>query len=489
MKAKVLLSFIAASAMTLSAQTVQERILMADTMLTAPQSATLVNPALAGFRLPVGISRIEAGFGQQGGVNRMGYFNARTYLRSKNSTIEGHASYHNGFRLNSGIYENANPELLYPYLTADEVGGRLDNEIYSFGGTYNTALADSTWLIGVQGGYTAQLECRRRDPRPKNTVGNLQATVGGAYRIEKYWVAVSASACKYKQTNEISFVSEIGESKIYHTIGMGAHYSRFAGSSSNSSYSGKSFGAAADLFPVKNQGLFASVGYDRFSFDKILTNLNRLPLASAAENSMTAQAGWRAKNFSVSANFQSGLRKGTENIFGDPMGNVYPEIASLTTFSARHTTAGLSGAYSLTGTRYRWSFGLDADYTAITQKYLGFAVPRTMDVKHFDVGLKAQWLRGLTEKITFHAGAEGSIQARLSSSIAGLPEERSFMEESTVAEYDWLSAGKSSFGVNVGLDITVSQTIAVGIRAEAGRTYIQNHKSKTNYNLSICMIF
>ena len=181
-------------AVSTAAQTVQERIMAADTFLTAPLDRTLENPALAGYRLPVGISELNAGFAQQGGVTRQGYFDAQTYLRTGNATIEGHASYHNGFRLNSGIYENANPELLYPYLTADEVGGRLDDEIYSFGGAYNTALADSTWLIGVEGAYTAILECRRRDPRPKNTVGNLEVAVGGARRVADYWIALGAES-------------------------------------------------------------------------------------------------------------------------------------------------------------------------------------------------------------------------------------------------------------------------------------------------------
>lgn len=489
MKPRLFFALLAGASLSLSAGTLQERILMADTLIVSPESYTLVNPALAGYRLPVSISRIDAGFEQQGGVTRRGYFDARTYIQSKNSTIEGHASYRNGFRLNSGIYENANPELLYPYLTADEVGGRLDDEIYSFGGAYNTSLADSTWLIGVEGAYTALLECRRRDPRPKNTVGDLNARLGGAFRLGTYWLGASISGRKYKQTNDISFVSEIGESKIYHTIGLGAHYSRFAGSSRNSSYSGSGFGAGLNLFPVENLGAFASVDFNRFSFNKILTNLNRLPLASANENALSVQAGWRSGNFALSANFASFLRKGKENIFGEPMGNVYPEIATLTTFSSRNLRTGISAAYSLLTSLSRWSFAVEADYAGSTMKYLGFATPRQMKINHFTPCLNAQWVRALSQSVTLQAGASGMLELPSSTSLEGVPSERNFMEESTTAEYSWLSARKGTFGLNIGIDVNVSRTIAVGVRAAAGQTYIADHNSQTNYNCSICMIF
>ena len=476
-------------AVSTAAQSVQERIMAADTFLTAPLDRTLENPALAGYRLPVGISELNAGFAQQGGVTRQGYFDAQTYLRTANATIEGHASYHNGFRLNSGIYENANPELLYPYLTADEVGGRLDDEIYSFGGAYNTALADSTWLIGVEGAYTAILECRRRDPRPKNTVGNLEVAVGGARRVADYWIALGASARKYKQTNEISFVSEIGESKIYHTIGMGAQYSRFAGASRNSSYSGSAFGAVANIFPADNTGFFATADFNHFSFDKILTALNRLPLASAAENSFTGQAGWKGTGFSASASVESGLRKGKENIFGEPLGNVYPEIGSLTTFSARHLSVGADAAMCLRNAHSRFDFAIAARYSKKRQKYLGFNNPRIMDVDNLNFVLRASWLRTLSPKVSLQVGAAGTFDPNISASLQGMPEELSFMEAATCVEYDWYKARKASYGVNAGLNIFVSKAIAVGLRLGAGQSFTSTFQNQTNYNASICMIF
>ncbi len=489
MKRSIIITLLASAGLTASAQTVQDRVMEADTFLTAPASISLANPAMAGYRLQTGISEISAGFEQQGGVNRRGYFEAQTFLRSGHSTIEGHASYHNGFRLNSGIYENADPQLLYPYLTADEVGGRLDDEIYSFGGTYNTSLADSTWLIGVEGSYTALLECRRRDPRPKNTVGDLNVAVGGARRAGNYWVALGVSARKYKQTNEISFVSELGESKIYHTIGMGAQYSRFAGASRNSSYSGHSFGATANLFPLVDQGVFATVDFNRFSFNKILTNLNRLPLAHAAQNTLTAQVGYKGAGFTASVSVESGLRKGTENIFGDPMGNVYPEIASLTTYSGRSLRAGVAGAYALRAGRSRWDFALRADCDKMRQKYLGFADPRIMDVANMDAALDVAWLRAVSGRVTVRAGVDGSLSGNLTSKLEGMPAELTFMEQSTVTEYEWFSARKSAFGVNAGVDVSVSRSIAVGLRLSGGRTYISGFKSRTNYNFALCMVF
>ena len=80
--------------------------------------------------------------------------------------------------------------------------------------------------------------------------GLLAVSAGAGRRIAgSYFGALSLNYAKYKQTDDIDFVSQLGVEKIYHLTGLGNHYCRFAGVGAESYYNGNRYGLTANLYP------------------------------------------------------------------------------------------------------------------------------------------------------------------------------------------------------------------------------------------------
>ena len=154
---------------------------------------------------------------------------ADSYVRmSDASRIWGNAYYHNGERKNVQWNESADYELIYPYVMADTIGGDIKSETYFFEGGY--AASHGRWTFGGEFSYRALLEYRDVDPRPRNSIADLQGKAGASYQFNKrYAVALSAEAHKYKQNGDITYYNELGVSKTFHLSGLGTSYTRFDG--------------------------------------------------------------------------------------------------------------------------------------------------------------------------------------------------------------------------------------------------------------------
>ncbi len=275
---------------------------------------------------------------------------ASTYTKYRTSTLWGHASYINGKTTDVVWNETADKDLLYPYLLADSMGGDLKMERYCFSGGY--ADHNEKWAWGAKMSYDATLQYRDVDPRPRNVVGRLEVSAGAMMRlIGVYHVGVAFNLLKYKQTNDIDFKSEMGVDKIFHLTGMATHYNRFAGNGLSTYYDGYRYGVDLNLYPADNKGFFATVRLSRLTFKNILSDMNKLPLASVWHNQLSAQAGW----FSgvgdmfggVSAQVEVFRRHGKENIFGDATSSVYPVIASNEMFADNEVSVTANGRWGM----------------------------------------------------------------------------------------------------------------------------------------------
>ena len=253
---------------------------------------------------------------------------ARSFIKAGLSTVWGTAQYDNGRQTGRITCETSEPEMVYPYFTVDTVGGPLRKEHYAFSGGYaTTAGTDSRLAWGVSGGYRAGLYYRATDPRPRNTTGLLNITAGIGYRLfGDYYGAVSARYSKYKQSNDIDFKSQMGVEKIYHYTGLGHHYVRFAGVGYDNDYSGHEWQGQLTLYPSAGRGFSASAALSRYSVTKILTELNKLPLAKAVQWRFRGQAAWVGRVIGVSFDADVWRRRGYENIFGDASSGIYPHI-------------------------------------------------------------------------------------------------------------------------------------------------------------------
>ncbi|MCM1109784.1 MAG: hypothetical protein NC336_01100 [Clostridium sp.] len=337
-----------------------------ETVLTASRPAwnfageCFGNPAVDQFRLPISVS--SGGFTgqglwqdatidpQQGSGGLTWGLDAATYMKHRSSTLRGAAGYTSGRSHDIRWNESADADLIYPYLSADSIGGDLRSESYSFMGSY--ADHRGRWGWGGQLSYDAGQHYRAVDPRPRNVTSRLDLTVGGAFRFAgNYMAGLSVDYRKYKQTNSIAFYSEMGKAKVYHLTGLGTHYARFAGAADNAYFNGHRAGGAIQLYPTGGNGAFLSVSLRRFSFEKILTGLNNLPLAEVAENQLSAEAGWQRRgnrlSWGAKGYFRSSRRNGTENLFGDGTASVYPQIGSLEMFRDDRRDIGFGGFIEL----------------------------------------------------------------------------------------------------------------------------------------------
>ncbi len=327
-----------------------------ETWAGAP-SLSFSNPALMPWRSSCSSGAVSAGYSYRcdsravvaglGDGSAEGFFDAKAYIRSGASVLWGKAEYRNGKRRNVQFNEGADYEKVYPYIMADEIGGDLKLEVYSFGGGY--AHRRGAWAYGGTLAYDAGLYYRDVDPRPRVVTGNLAVSAGAAHdAFSGYAVGLSARFERYTQSCNISFLSEMGESKIYHLTGLGTHYVRFDGAGKTSARRGYTYGLSLNLFPVSS-GAFVSAEVSRMTLDYIIRDLNQLPMAELWQNTLRVQVGWRAgagrNRWAVQTNLKASRRHGIENIFGDAASSVYPQIASHEMYACNCFDIGLSGLY------------------------------------------------------------------------------------------------------------------------------------------------
>lgn len=307
-------------------------------------SASWSNPSLHQFRSRHTESEVGAGYSfrrdsepldvQLGSRDDVAFFRATTYMKHRSSTLWGAASYHNGSTRDICWNETSDLAVVRPYVMGDSIFGRMSREIYHFMGGYADQSARYVW--GAELSYTAGLHYSSVDPRPRNVTSLLEANAGAGLKFNGiYAVAAALSFAKYKQTNDISFYSELGRDKIFHLVGFANDYSRFAGTGEQTYYNGYYYGASLNLAPQYGEGFTASVGWKGFTATNVVTQLNKLPLSKIREHRFDSEAGWKGYNacrgdyWTLQSSFVVLRRVGTENIFGDPSASVYEQIGSL----------------------------------------------------------------------------------------------------------------------------------------------------------------
>ncbi len=366
----------------------------------------LRNPAAMWYRQSFPLSELSVGYGDsrrgdaalsQDGNGYGGFgFAARSFVPTgAKGRAFGEAGYTNGTRRDVQWSETADFALLYPYLTADSVGGSLTSESYRFSGGY--AHTSGAWTWAAQLAYRALLEYREVDPRPRNVVSDLQGSLAAARSVgAQYRLSLALRGRKYGQRGDIAFYNEMNQATIYHLTGLGMDYVRFAGIQTGAYYSGWGAGGSLDLFPASRKGISASVGYDYFTFRKEMTGMNNLPLASVADhtaNVLLAYSGAGASlAWGVTAEGSYRSRKGTEHLFGDPAGGIYPEIGRNEGYTDRIVNGTLSGFVgSLPSARTVWWVEPSAAYLDFVSEYA--AALRRMSFSRWQAGVDGAVMR------------------------------------------------------------------------------------------------
>ena len=389
----------------------------------------LKNPAVQWFRQDFQLSELSVGYDDdrrgeaslsQDGNRYNGFgFSARSFVpTAKNGRAFGSAGYSNGTRHDVQWSETSDFALLYPYLTADSVGGSLKTETYRFAGGYAHTVGAWTWAAQLS--YRALLEYREVDPRPRNVVSDLEGSLAAARSVgPDYRLSLAVRGRKYSQGGDIDFYNEMNSSAIYHLTGLGMDYVRFAGLNASAYYDGWGAGGSADIFPASRNGFSASVGYDYFTFRKQMRDLNNLPLVSLGEHALTALLSYRTEGtelaWGVTAEGSHKQRKGTEHIFGDPSGNAYPEIGRSQEYSARVTTASLSGFVGSAATaRTVWWVRPSAMFLGFSSEYA--SVLRKMEFSRWQAGVDGavmracgRWMLGVQGGVAQSGNVSGEL--------------------------------------------------------------------------------
>lgn len=417
---------------------------------------------------------------QEGDGLRFGTVNVSSYICNKKNRLWGQAYYKNGERLGRCWNETSDYKLLYPYVMGDTIGGNLKSEQYFFAGGYARNIGK--YLIGIEGSYKAMIEYRNADPRPKNLTGDLNARLGAArYLGKKFLLGMGVYARKYKQTNDLVFYDELGVPNIFHFTGLGTDYYRFRGAKGESFYKGHAFGGSIDLLPATNAGVSAAIHYDNFQFDKVISTLNELPMASVKEDYMRGEIAWKKQKIDGWQWGTKGIigytrRVGTENLFGASTGNIYPLVSSQKKYMNEIYKGEISGVLEYTSVKgLRAAFLPQLGYIDIHTSYN--APYRKMQVGMIQPGFRFRmaypyhkWLFSGETGVEFRCNVSSSLDI-----AQGVREGEEYLNHPTLSNYEALKVNKT--GGHIQLRANYSWNKKYGLYLAAQYHYQKDRRS------------
>lgn len=322
-------------------------------------ASVFLNPAMQSFHYQHSLNTLNVGYDyrhattperwEEGDGHSRVFVDVDAYLHKGKATLWGNAYYVNGSTRNVRYNETTDFDLLYPYLMADTVGGKTQQEFYHFMGGFSYPLGKK-WTIGAEGEYTAKMEYRTRDPRPKNLTGDLRAKVGVSYLLGVlHSLGAAVTARKYKQTNELKLYNEVSVPTIYHLTGLGNDYYRFRGVNTSTYYKGYGVGGMLTYSQKDQRGWFAQAEYEYTNIDKIISTLNELPMATLESDRFHGTVGYLMNDghqyYGANLDGEIYRKFGTENIFGTAQDNIYPQIASAEFYTSAQSRIGMETFY------------------------------------------------------------------------------------------------------------------------------------------------
>ena len=326
---------------------------------------TYQNPAFAGTRYGESFSEMRGTFStdhadkaviaQLGRGHTAGAFDASSYQKmGKHGVAWGHAGYDRRHIKDVRWNETADFLTVYPYVTADSVGGKMEAERYSFRLGY--AQGFRKWSYGVEAAYQSALHYRDTDPRPKDNSLFVNLTLGASRALSsRYSGGLYLHWQRYSQEQSIAFMNPYGTMLLYQMSGMNMHYHRFAGTLGQAYYTGHTFGAGLTLQPI-GHGFDVMLYAERRRLQKQLSGLNNAPINDLQVWTYRGGIAWRSDRRYALLSGAYSSREGSENIYDDGIQN-YHRIAITKPFKAvtAHITAEASqewtaGAWTLSAT-------------------------------------------------------------------------------------------------------------------------------------------
>ena len=277
---------------------------------------------------------------------------------------------------------------LFPYLVGDSIGGHLDRERYRFTLAYATRLGE--WVLSPRLRYRAEILWRDKDPRPRNVVSDFDVSLGASRDLGGNILGLSLGMRTYSQKCEISYLADKGSTSVYHLLGLGMDYVRFAGGQTSSLYSIWGLNGSVDY--ISNNGLLSiSLSGSHNRMTKRLTSVNNIPINELSRTDVSLTGSWLKTGsnlkYGVKLDAEAELRNGIENIFGDPSGNSYPQISSVSQYKFKCLDASCVGMIgSSRQVSVQWNVLPSIRYSASRMEYLGNG--RFVDVNTLKYGVE-----------------------------------------------------------------------------------------------------
>jgi hypothetical protein len=445
---------------------------------------------LDGFRERRG----DASLTQQGNGNQGVEFQTESFLQlTESSRIFGKATYRNEEKQHIRWNENDDFDLITPYVTGDSIGGYLKGEEYGFTG--GCAYAVDKWTVGGKLDYRAAITYRLRDPRPKNIVSDLNLSFALAREfVGKYRLGVGLYLRNYNQKGDVSYLGDKGKTSVYHLLGLGVDYVRFSGDQSSVNYDGWGMGGSIDFIPFTSNGLSVSLSGNRFTFKKELTGLNYAPIVGMNITSFQLETAWmhrtgNSMEYGIKLNAASKQREGTENIFGDPTGNVYPVIASISSYTNVTRQVSLTGVIAALPLPNKWGASLLPHLTYRQTQPEYKAVKRFMEISALEAGLDASTLFQVSKFIIVaKLNAEYSSNIKKNKQLTGL-NTNSSLGKVLLSEYDYLSDDFIRGGVFLRGDYSFSQKNTLSLTMKWQHEKYKKCGNATNFMASVGLVF
>lgn len=455
------------------------------------------NPSLKSFQYqqsltPVDISYFSESkelYNYQKGSGNQGFrFNTESYQKNiyPDITLWGKATYENYKQKNLRFNETSDFDIVFPYVTADSIGGDLNTETYYFAGGLAKTIA--AWTIAGQVGYKANLAHRQVDPRPKNNSSDIDAKIATAYLLSnRYAIAADLGVRYYKQRNDLAFVSGLGRPSIYLFNGLAAYNSLISGSSENKGamlYEASGVQAQLSVAPIDKNGLFVEVGINQNM------GFRTVPHSISTANEWTDQI-WSGKigYFKNKLNWRYGAlakidlqtRKGTESLFNNDGSNLgYTKIAEISSYRYYNFRYKLD---AFVGQR-NWTINPHASYAQFKEQYISPFREQLAD--NLDIGLKGQYLWDFKDGLF---GISLNLQKRMLLNsrykFNGL-RQGSGIAEMLQQNYNYLTAEPLLIEGNLRYDFAVSKQIKPFVIANASSATEIKQKY---YSLTLGLMF
>ncbi|MDO4782450.1 MAG: hypothetical protein Q4A09_04440 [Capnocytophaga felis] len=409
---------------------------------------------------------------------------AQSFFPLKNhQVVWGKAIYNNKNQKNVRWNESIDYELIYPYVTADEIGGNLNEEAYSFLGGF--AKEFERCNLGMELDYRAKLSSRSKDPRPKNISSDLNLKLGGFSRnIFGIDFGFYLGFQKYTQSNDIKFFSELGSPPVYHLNGMGYYNNLLKGTKLHSFYEGYGYRFGGEFTNSLKRNIWLTFDFNQLNVEKITIEGNgteAMRLTNRDLNINLVKLFNNHKNtYGIKLNYLRNEKKGLEPILSGRGNNNNIEVISRNeNYRLENDFFELSGLF-YSEKKGQLNFSPFVNYQIYREEY--FLVKSFQYFDYMGFGVKVGYINALDVKNILSFGLNINHRKNLKKTSLLRNDDEVSLSEMMLHNYQFLASNFTKYAASLKIDRYLSPkfNIFLGISSE-----IVTFGGKTNYLYNI----